>query len=60
MEKIDDTGMSQEDVNQVLLGLAKKYHVKTIVTNDAHYVEEEDYAPHDVLLVCQYGIATRG
>ncbi|MCE2789712.1 MAG: DNA polymerase III subunit alpha [Saprospiraceae bacterium] len=55
MESIDDTGMSQEDVNQVLLGLAKKYQVKTIVTNDAHYVNQEDYAPHDVLLCINTG-----
>ena len=50
MERIDDSGMSQEDVNQVLLGFAKKYNVKTICTNDSHYVEEEDFAPHDILL----------
>jgi DNA polymerase-3 subunit alpha len=55
MEKIDDTGMSQEDVNQVLLGFAKKYKIKTIVTNDSHYVEQEDYAPHDVLLCINTG-----
>jgi len=55
MESIDGTGMSQEDVNQVLLGLAKKYQVKTIVTNDAHYVNQEDYAPHDVLLCINTG-----
>ncbi|MCB0520659.1 MAG: DNA polymerase III subunit alpha [Lewinellaceae bacterium] len=50
MGNIDGTGMSQEDVNQVLLGFAKKYNVKVICTNDSHYVEEEDYAPHDILL----------
>ena len=46
----DGTGKSQEDVNQVLLGLAKKYNVKVICTNDSHYVEQNDYAPHDLLL----------
>ena len=50
LEKIDDTGMSQEDVNQILLGFAKKYNLKVICTNDSHYVEEEDYLPHDILL----------
>jgi DNA polymerase-3 subunit alpha len=55
LEKIDDSGMSQEDVNQILLGLAKKYDIKTIVTNDAHYVEQEDFAPHDVLLCVNTG-----
>lgn len=50
MEKIDGSFLSQADVNNVLIDLAKKYNVKTIVTNDVHYVEEEDAAPHDVLL----------
>ncbi|MEY3368963.1 MAG: hypothetical protein RI973_2118 [Bacteroidota bacterium] len=50
MGNIDDTGMSQEDVNQVLLQFAAKYNVKVICTNDSHYVEEEDYLPHDILL----------
>ena len=55
LEKIDDTGMSQEDVNQILLGFAKKYNVKVICTNDSHYVEEEDYMPHDILLCINTG-----
>ncbi|RMF04667.1 MAG: PHP domain-containing protein, partial [Bacteroidetes bacterium] len=44
------TGMSQEDVNQKLLQLAAKHGVKVICTNDSHYVEEEDWMPHDILL----------
>lgn len=55
LEKIDNSGMSQEDVNRILMDFAKKYNVKTIVTNDAHYVEQEDYAPHDVLLCVNTG-----
>ena len=50
MDNIDGIGMSQEDVNQVLLQFAAKYNVKVICTNDSHYVEEEDYLPHDILL----------
>ncbi|MBK6905483.1 MAG: DNA polymerase III subunit alpha [Saprospirales bacterium] len=50
MENIDDLGVSQEDVNQQLLLLAEKYKVKVIATNDAHYVDEEDSSPHDILL----------
>ena len=46
----DGTGKSQEDVNQVLLGLAHKHGVKVICTNDSHYVNQDDYAPHDLLL----------
>ena len=50
LENIDGLGVSQEDINQTLIRLAKKYNVKTIATNDSHYVEEEDWAPHDILL----------
>ncbi len=50
LENVDNTGMSQEDVNQVLIQFAKKYNIKTIVTNDAHYVNQEDFLPHDILL----------
>ena len=50
LENIDGTGVSQEDINQQLLAFAKKYNVKVICTNDSHYVEEDDYLPHDILL----------
>ncbi len=55
MESIDDTGMSQEQVNQVLLGFAKKYNLKVIATNDAHYINEEDAKAHDILLCVNTG-----
>ncbi len=55
LDQIDHYGKSQEDVNQVLIQLAKKYDVKTIVTNDAHYINEEDASPHDVLLCVNTG-----
>ena len=50
LENIDGTGMSQEDVNQVLLGFARKYNLKAIATNDSHYLDEDDWVPHDILL----------
>lgn len=50
LENIDGLGISQEDINQKLLEFARKYDVKVIATNDSHYVEEEDWAPHDILL----------
>ncbi|MBC6990658.1 MULTISPECIES: DNA polymerase III subunit alpha [Hymenobacter] len=52
---IDNTGKSQEDINQVLLKWAKKYNVRTIATNDSHYVEQQDFAPHDLLLCVNTG-----
>ncbi len=51
----DGTGKSQEDVNQVLLRLAQKYNVKTIATNDSHYVEQQDWMAHDLLLCVNTG-----
>ena len=51
----DGTGKSQEDVNQVLLGFARKYNVKVICTNDSHYVDQTDYAAHDLLLCVNTG-----
>jgi len=46
---------SQEDINQILIGLAKKHNVKLIATNDAHYTEEEDAPMHDILLCVNTG-----
>ncbi len=55
LENIDGIGRSQEDINQKLLALAKKHNVKTIATNDSHYVDEDDWAPHDILLCINTG-----
>lgn len=53
--EIDGTGKSQEDVNQVLMKWSKKYGVPMIATNDSHYVEEEDWTAHDILLCVNTG-----
>ena len=55
MENIDGTGMSQEDVNQALMRLARKHNVRLIATNDSHYLEEEDWKAHDILLCINTG-----
>ncbi|KAA9338410.1 DNA polymerase III subunit alpha [Hymenobacter busanensis] len=55
IENIDNTGKSQEDLNQILLRWAQKYNVKVICTNDSHYVNQEDFAPHDLLLCVNTG-----
>jgi DNA polymerase-3 subunit alpha len=55
IENVNGRGMSQEDVNQVLLGFAKKYNLKVIATNDSHYVNEEDSNAHDILLCINTG-----
>lgn len=45
----------QETINQVLLGFAQKYQVKTIATNDSHYVDQQDAKAHDILLCINTG-----
>lgn len=55
MDNIDGLGISQEDINQILLGWSRKYNIKVIATNDSHYVEEEDNIPHDILLCVNTG-----
>ena len=55
LHDLDKTGMSQEDVNQVLLKWSKKHNVPVIATNDSHYVNEEDHNAHDILLCINTG-----
>lgn len=41
------------DLNLGLVALANRYQVPTVVTNDPHYVLEEDCGHHDTLLAIQ-------
>ena len=45
----------QEKVNKVLLKFAKKYNVNVIASNDSHYVDEQDFNAHDILLCINTG-----
>lgn len=45
----------QEKVNAVLLKFAQKYNVKIIASNDSHYVDQDDYNAHDILLCVNTG-----
>jgi DNA polymerase-3 subunit alpha len=49
-------GMPEQDqVNQELLRLADKYGVKVIASNDSHYVDQQDWNAHDILLCINTG-----
>jgi DNA polymerase-3 subunit alpha len=49
-------GMADQDkVNKVLIKLAKKYNVKIIASNDSHYVDQDDFNAHDILLCINTG-----
>ena len=43
-------------VNKTLVPWADKFGLQLVVTNDVHYVHEEDGGPHDVLLCVQTGV----
>ncbi|MBL7904510.1 MAG: DNA polymerase III subunit alpha [Bacteroidales bacterium] len=45
----------QDKVNEVLVRFARKYNVKIIATNDTHYVEQDFYNAHDILLCVNTG-----
>jgi len=45
----------QDKVNKVLLKFAKKYNVKVIASNDSHYVDQQDFNAHDILLCINTG-----
>ena len=48
--------MQQQDkVNAVLMKFAQKYNVKVIASNDSHYVDQDDYHAHDILLCVNTG-----
>lgn len=45
----------QDQVNEVLRRWAKEYNVKTICTNDSHYIDQKDWNAHDILLCVNTG-----
>lgn len=45
----------QNKVNEFLLKLAVKYNVPVIASNDSHYVDQEDFNAHDILLCINTG-----
>ncbi len=45
----------QAYVNSYLRAYAKKYEIKTVVTNDVHYINKDDAETQDVLMCVQTG-----
>ena len=45
----------QKKINEELIRLSKKYNVPVIATNDSHYVDQDDYNAHDILLCINTG-----
>ena len=54
--EIQDHGLEeQKEINPKLREIAKKYGVKTVATNDVHYINKEDAEVQDVLMCVQMG-----
>ncbi|WP_165154327.1 DNA polymerase III subunit alpha [Parabacteroides sp. ZJ-118] len=45
----------QQEVNKVLIGLARKHNIKLIATNDIHFVNADDAEAHDRLICLSTG-----
>ena len=54
--ELQDHGLAeQRQVNPLLIQLSNKTGIPLVVTNDVHYVEQQDAAAHEVLLCIQTG-----
>ncbi|HTB63628.1 MAG TPA: DNA polymerase III subunit alpha [Opitutales bacterium] len=54
--ELQDHGIAeQRKILPGLLRLAKEFNLPTVATNDVHYVNAGDWAPHDALLCIQTG-----
>jgi DNA polymerase III subunit alpha len=45
----------QQKCNNILLEIAKELNIKVVATNDSHYIDREDWRPHEILLNIQSG-----
>ena len=55
--ELQNQGLEEQAyVNASLRALSKKYGVKTVITNDVHYVNKEDAVTQDVLMCVQTGV----
>ncbi|GAA0716640.1 DNA polymerase III subunit alpha [Clostridium malenominatum] len=43
----------QMQVNNELIAMSKRLDIPLVATNDVHYINKEDYKPHDILLCIQ-------
>ena len=54
--ELQDHGIRQQtQVNTSLIRLSRELGIPMVVTNDVHYIREEDAVPHDLLLCIQTG-----
>ena len=55
--ELQNQGLEEQAyVNPAIRALSKKFGVKTVVTNDVHYINKEDAVTQDVLMCVQTGV----
>lgn len=54
--ELQDHGIRQQKiVNDSIIQMSRELNIPMVVTNDVHYIMEEDAVPHDLLLCIQTG-----
>lgn len=54
-QKARETFALQEKVNRTLIRYGKEHSIRTVATNDIHYIDREDWRAHEILLNIQSG-----
>ncbi len=55
LQQYNDMMEKQKKVNEALIAIAKEFNIKTVATNDSHYINKEDWRAHEILLNVQSG-----
>lgn len=55
LQQYQDYIAKQTKVNEILIAVARKHHIKIVATNDSHYMERTDWRAHEILLNIQSG-----
>jgi len=45
----------EEESNEFLISISKKYNVPVILTNDVHYLNKDDWLKHDLIIKSRFG-----
>jgi DNA polymerase-3 subunit alpha len=54
--ELQDNGLKEQgEINRALVELSKELQIPVVATNDCHYLRQDDYKAHDILLCIQTG-----
>jgi len=55
IQQYQDHVNRQQKLNEELIALSQKHTIPLVATNDIHYLEREDWRPHEILMNIQSG-----